>query len=75
MSEDEHMPAVGDTFRLNYGKGNRANKLIHIRAIVDDEYIVYRYWWRGDWVYEMTDPTFFSVNITMGVMTNAKSKQ
>lgn len=73
-----HMPSVGDSFRLRYadinGRRNHNNKVIHVRAIVDDEYIVYRYWWGGEWVYKMTDPTFFYVNINGSVMTKIKGK-
>lgn len=70
----ECMPAVGESFRVNYGKEHRGNRLIHIRAIVDDEYIVYRYWKNGYWVYMMTDPTFFYVGIESSVLTKAKSR-
>lgn len=34
----------GTSWRIDRGKGNINNKLIHILAIVDDEYIVYKTW-------------------------------
>lgn len=68
----DYLPAVGDSFRLDYGKGNRHNKLIHIRAIIDDEYIVYRYWYASDWIYKMTDPTFFEVGMESGHVTKVE---
>lgn len=42
----------GASLRLSYGEGNPNNKLIHIRAIVDDEWVVFRRWsHRRGWVY------------------------
>ena len=41
------MPAYikpGATLRLFWGEGNPNNQTIHIRAIVDDEYVVSRFW-------------------------------
>ena len=76
MTDDllAYMPAVGDSFRMDYGQGNRANKLIHVRAIVDGEYIVYRYRRGFEWVYKMTDPTFFLVNTNGEVMSKVKGR-
>lgn len=65
------MPQVGESYRIDYGKGNAANKLIHIRAVVDGTYIVYRYW-RSKWVYKMTDPTFFEVLAEIGRLKEEK---
>lgn len=60
------MPQVGDKYRVNFGKGHPANKLLHIRSIVDDEYVVYRFWRRGYWMCKITDPTFFEVGLESG---------
>lgn len=70
----EHMPAVGDSFRLFYNAGNMHNRVIHVRAIVDDEYIVLRYWSkrRGYWIYQLEDVIFFHVNREH--LTKIKSK-
>lgn len=49
----------GKKVKLFYNEGNLNNEIRHIRAIVDDEYIVYRVWlprkktwrYRVDWIY------------------------
>lgn len=49
----------GRAVRLDYGPGNPNNGLWHIRAIIDDEFVVYRVWWKHkrrweykvEWVY------------------------
>jgi len=38
------MLTIGSKIRLYYGKDNPNNKLYHIRAFIDDEWIVYRLW-------------------------------
>ena len=45
----------GDIYSLCYGHGHFGNKRIHIRAIVDEEMVVFR-WWRKRkqyWQYEV----------------------
>jgi len=37
-------------------------RLLHIRAIVDMEYVVFRYWARARWNYEVRDMTLFFVS-------------
>lgn len=69
---DEILPQVGDIYRCFYGKGNRNNKLIHIRAVVDGEYVVYRYWWQVRWNYRLVDPTFFEVGLASGHITRVE---
>lgn len=71
---DPFIPAVGDSFRLKYETNPGANRLIHVRAIVDNEYIVYRYWRHNEWIYKMTDPTYFEVGLASGHMTKVKAK-
>lgn len=66
------MPVVGDRYRIDYGKGNFANKLIHIRAIVDNEYVVYRYWRHLEWIYKLEDTTFFEVGAESGHIKKVK---
>ena len=49
----------GKKVRLFFYEGNLNNELRHIRAIVDDEYIVYKVWWshkqywhyKVEWIY------------------------
>lgn len=45
----------GKKVKLFYNEGNPNNELRHIRAIVDDEYIVYRVWSRHKqyWIYHV----------------------
>jgi hypothetical protein len=46
---------VGDSFKIDYGPKNSNNKVIHIRALVDDEYYVFRWWSkrRQRWIYDI----------------------
>lgn len=43
----------GKSFRFFYNAGNPSNSLAHIRAIVDDEWIVWRKWAKSKrrWIY------------------------
>jgi len=38
------MPEVGKTYELFYNEGNCNNMIFHVRAIVDCEYFVYKWW-------------------------------
>lgn len=62
MSEALEWPAEllemiqpGKKVRVFYYRGNSNNQLRHIRAIVDEEYIVYRIWSRHTlcWLYRV----------------------
>lgn len=59
----------GATLRLFWGEGHPGNRLIHIRAIVDDEYVVYRWWSRRNgWLYKIEWGHWFEMvenNITL----------
>jgi len=35
---------IGDTIKVFYNKHNVNNKILHVRAIVDEEYIVLKRW-------------------------------
>lgn len=69
---DNALPQVGDKYRVDFSEGHPHNKLLHVRAVVDGEYIVYRYWKRGRWVYKLTDPTFFEVGLESGHIKEEK---
>ena len=56
------MMQVGDSFRINYGKGNVNNRLLHIRGIVDDKVICRRWNVGRGWRYEMLDVMTFEYN-------------
>jgi hypothetical protein len=43
----------GRKVRMNYGVGNPNNELRHVRAIVDDDQIVYRVWQYRRWIYHV----------------------
>ena len=53
----------GKSFRIFYGKDNVNNRIVHIRAIVDDEMIVFRWWSRQKqgWIYEVQHLYFFEL--------------
>lgn len=55
------MPLVGESYRLFYADGHTANKVIHIRSVIDDEYVVYRFWGKGSWVYKLEHVVWFEV--------------
>jgi hypothetical protein len=58
------MPKVGESYRVYYNEGNRNNRVIHVRAIVDDEYVVIRYWSyrQKDWMYRLEWVGYFHAN-------------
>lgn len=45
----------GTVYRIDFGKGHFATRNCHIRAIVDGDYVVSRFWSykRRGWVYEI----------------------
>lgn len=62
-----------DTVRVFYNEGNVNNKLLHIRGIVDGQYIVR--WWsrrRQRWMYKVEHPIYFEVGFKSGSMTKGK---
>ena len=46
---------IGRKYRIFFDKGNPNNRTIHIRAIVDEEYYVVRYWGKHKrhWIYQI----------------------
>lgn len=55
---------VGDKIRFDYGEGNRNNRLYHVRAIVDDQYVL-RHWSRSKrrWIYTIESLYFFQLSV------------
>lgn len=52
----------GRAVRVNYGPGHRANGLLHIRAIVDEDQVVYRRWnKRLGWIYRVEEWYWFEL--------------
>lgn len=65
MTETDKLKALikpGRAVRVDYGEGHRANSLLHIRAIVDDEQVVYRRWSKKlGWVYGVKEWYWFEL--------------
>lgn len=59
---------IGDIFQLNYGPDNAHNRTIHVRAIVDDYWVVVRSWSkrRRRWNYTLQDLSFFEETAASG---------
>lgn len=57
--------------RLFINAGNPNNKTMHIRAIVDGEYVVYRVWseTKQNYAYALTDVLLFEGYIEEGWLT------
>jgi len=58
----------GDTIRFFYGqKGNPNNRLVHVRAIVDGQFVI-RKWRRekGWWSYSIESPFYLRMSIEGG---------
>lgn len=55
---------VGDKIRFYYSPNNVNNELIHIRAIVDGDQVVFRRWSREKqrWRYAVESMTYFEVS-------------
>ncbi len=51
----------GNKLRIFYGKDHFGNKVIHIRSIVDDHYVVYKEWSKRKkmWIYSIQDAWYF----------------
>lgn len=53
----------GMKLKLFYGEGNINNKVMHIRAVIDNEYFVYKFWAKHKkaWIYQIEHESFFFV--------------
>jgi len=60
----------GRSFREDWGEGNPNNRVIHIRAIVDDDYYVYRCWSKSKqrWIYNVDSVIWFRMLCKDGVL-------
>jgi len=47
MPDLDELIKPGSKLYIDYGEGNRNNRIIHIRAIVDEEWVVSRTWWKS----------------------------
>lgn len=64
---------VGKTLRIDFGKDNPNNEVIHIRAIVDDDQVVFKTWnkHRQRWSYCVKWMYYFELLLEDGHLTNA----
>ena len=53
----------GNSIQIYFNENNPNNRLIHIRAIVDERYVVFRTWskHKQDWMYEIHPIIHFEV--------------
>ena len=72
--ELREMLLPGKKVRRYFGKKDRRNQLMHIRAVVDEEYIVYRVWSRRRrwWVYKIDWWYYFYMDMEYGYLQVAK---
>lgn len=59
------MPVPGEKYKLFYDKDSPNNMIIHIRAIVDDDFVVFRTWSKNkkDWRYHVEYHCWFTERI------------
>lgn len=64
----------GTSFSVYYNKGNLNNRQVHVRAIVDDEYVVYRVWFKskGYFRYNVERIHYFDVLLRNGRIRDVK---
>lgn len=65
---------TGEKWKIDFSKGNLNNKTIHIRAIVDEEYIVYKHWLKRKkrWDYAIERYYFFKLIYEQGCFKKLK---
>ena len=53
----------GKKIRVWYTKDNPNNRLLHIRAVVDEDWIVFKEWWysKKRWHYEVKHKYYFEI--------------
>jgi len=76
MPDLDELIKPGSKLYIHYGKGRIHNSIIHIRAIVDDEWVVSRTWHRrrGQWQYEINHITRFEVLYEQGRLKTKKPR-
>ncbi|WP_293373596.1 hypothetical protein [Nevskia sp.] len=58
---------VGQRLVLRYGAGNPGNRTMHIRAVVDGEWLAMRHWsHRKGWVYTIEHSAFVELALEHG---------
>lgn len=63
----------GMRLRFDYGPGNTDNRLYHVRAVVDDSYVVVRSWYRERrrWHYSVMHRVYLDQLAQLGRVTPA----
>jgi hypothetical protein len=56
----------GKKLGISFGEGKPANRTIHIREIVDGQFIVFRWWRKGGWEYAVKDRGYFELLFESG---------
>lgn len=67
----------GRKVRIFFNKGNVNNRTAHIRAIVDEDQVIYRYWEKGTqrWVYMIESFYYFKLLFQGGNLLESTGKQ
>ena len=67
---------AGNTIRIYHNKKNPNNKLMHIRAIIDDDQVVYRVWnsHKRGWMYAVMSIYLLGLFDNSNVLYNQKDK-
>jgi hypothetical protein len=68
---------IGKTYQIYFNSGNINNETIHVRAIVDEVYIVYRVWISNQkiWRYKMDRQSYFNYLIKDGFIKESKFEE
>jgi len=61
----------GKKLRIFYNENNINNRIVHIRAVVDDEYIVFKTWSQRQqrWSYQIESDYYFQLLLEEGRLT------
>jgi hypothetical protein len=62
---------VGAKLRIDFGGNNPNNRLEHVRAIVDDDHVVTRWWSRRrrQWIYKVEHILWYELLLNDGYLT------
>lgn len=65
---------VGKKYRIFWNKDNPNNETIHVRAIVDEDQIVYKQWYSSKqrWMYHVRDILWFDMLKKEGIIKKIK---
>ena len=65
----------GESWRIVYGDGHMMNCVVHIRAIVDEEIVVFRKWHKRHkcWDYHAEHEYFFQIRFERDQMRKLRS--